>query len=57
MRLNDLRAHSLKSFRIAKYLSRQQFAFKPATNKNIKLIVGLRPATFLVAGLLEHGGN
>ena len=33
----------------------QQFAFKPATNKNIKPIAGLRPATFLVAGLLEHG--
>ena len=33
----------------------QQFAFKPATNENIKPIAGLRPATFLVAGLLEHG--
>ena len=32
----------------------QQFAFKLATNKNIKPIAGLRPATFLVAGLLEH---
>ena len=33
----------------------QQFAFKPATNKNIKPIAGLRPATPLVSGLLEHG--
>ncbi|WP_201323938.1 hypothetical protein [Pseudanabaena sp. lw0831] len=31
-----------------------QFAFKPATNKNIKPIVGLCPAPLLVAGLIEH---
>ena len=31
----------------------QQFAFKPATNKNIKPIAGLRPATLLVAGLIN----
>ena len=40
-----------------KYLDIQQFAFKSATNKNIKPIAGLRPATLLVAGLLEHGCN
>ena len=32
----------------------QQFAFKPATNKNIKPIAGLRPATLLVAGLINN---
>jgi hypothetical protein len=35
-----------------KYL--QQFAFKPATNKNIKPIAGLRPATLLVVGLSDN---
>jgi hypothetical protein len=28
----------------------QQFALKPATNKNIKPIAGLRPATLFVVG-------
>ena len=31
----------------------QQFAFKPATNKNIKPIAGLCPATLLVVGLIN----
>ena len=32
----------------------QLFAFKPATNNNIKPIAGLRPATHLVAGLINN---
>ena len=32
----------------------QLFAFKPATNNNIKPIAGLRPATLLVAGLINN---
>ena len=36
-------------------LNLQQFAFKPATNKNIRPIAGLCPETFLVTGLLKHG--
>jgi hypothetical protein len=32
----------------------QRFAFKFATNKNIKTIAGLRPAILLVTGLIEH---
>ncbi|GBO55993.1 hypothetical protein APA_4199 [Pseudanabaena sp. lw0831] len=32
----------------------QQFAFKPATNKNIKPIAGLRPATHFVVGLSDN---
>ena len=34
--------------------SLQEFAFKPATNKNIKPIAGLRPATLLMAVLIEQ---
>jgi hypothetical protein len=32
----------------------QQFAFKPSTDKNIKPIAGLRPATLLVVGLSDN---
>ena len=35
----------------------QLFAFKPATNNNIKPIAGLRPATLLVAGLINNCCN
>jgi len=35
----------------------QQFAFKPATNKNIKPIVGLRSATLLVVSLINNCYN
>ena len=31
-----------------------QFVFKPATNKNIKPVAGLCPATFLVVGLINN---
>jgi len=39
------------------YVVLQQFAFKIATNKNIKPIAGLCPATLLVAGLINNCCN
>ena len=39
------------------FLNIQQFAFKLATNKNIKPIAGLRPATLFVAGLIYNCCN
>jgi hypothetical protein len=36
------------------YLQIQQFSFKPATTKNIKPIVGLRPVTIFVAHLIGN---
>jgi hypothetical protein len=35
-------------------LDLQQFAFKPATNKNIKPIAGLCPATLFVVDLSDN---
>ena len=35
----------------------QLFAFKSATNNDMKPIAGLRPATLLVAGLINNCGK